>query len=141
MEMEEGTYELDFLLKRAYSEIENIQQKNKSDKLLLSRPEVTFANKRTFIKNFKDLSQRLNRKDLEIKAFFDAELNAPSSIDGNGMLVIQGRFRQNGIQKVLTNYIKQYLLCSECKSTDTEIIKENRITFMQCKKCRSKKAI
>lgn len=135
------TYNTLDLLKKAYNEIDTIKNGNNYNRLSLTRPEVAFMNKRTFIKNFGNICDKLNKNTLEIKSFFENELNAVMTIDGNNMLVITGNFKQKNIEKVLSNYITKYMMCTECKSTDTEIIKENRINFMNCKKCLSKKSI
>jgi translation initiation factor 2 subunit 2 len=72
--------------------------------------------------------------------FFEKELQTSVSINQDGGLVITGMFKQPGLLKIFTNYIKEYVTCKECNSCDTEIIKENRITYLKCNKCLSKKA-
>ena len=135
-----STYSIDHLVDRLYDELDS-QEKESKSKLSLPAPEVTSANKKTFIKNFTGICSKINRKDDDVKAFFEEELKASCSIDANGMLIIQGLFRELGIKKILSNYVKSFVLCKECASGATEIIKENRITFMNCKSCLSKKAL
>lgn len=139
-----GRYDPTDLLKKAYAEIEELQKETtgaKGNKLLLTIPDVTFMNRKTYVKNFGDLCDRLGKTQLEIKAFFETDMNAVMSIDSNNMLIITGRYNQIQVKKVLTNYVKQNMMCGECKSTDTEMVKENRITYLKCKKCYSKKSI
>jgi translation initiation factor 2 subunit 2 len=136
-----ATYDPIALLKKAYVDIEGVQKPSKTSKLLLTTPDVVFQNKKTFVKNYGELCERLGKPQLEIKQFFETELNAVMSIDSNDMLIINGKYNQVGIKNVVTSYIKQYMMCSECKSTDTEMIKENRIMFLKCKKCYSKKSM
>ena len=133
-------YELDFLIERAYTELNN--RTNKKKKLLLTRPNVKFENKKTIVSNYSTICSKLKRDELEVKQFLDEELGKViSSINSDGMLIITGSFKQAGIIKTLESYINQYVRCTECKSLETEILKQNRITFMECKKCNSKKCI
>lgn len=132
-------YNTKFLLDRLYIELGDHLNSNK--KLSIDKPEIASANKKTYINNFKIICSRINRSIDEVKNYFDKELNTPTSINQDGALVITGIFKQNGIIKVLGNYIKEYVTCKECFSCDTEIIKENRITFLKCNKCLSKKSL
>lgn len=132
-------YSTDKLMDRLYDQL--AEHRIRNAKLTVCRPKVSSANRRTFVQNFDTMCEKLNRPVLDVRKFFEAELNAVTTIDGNGNLVITGFFKQNGIEKILSNYIKQYILCSECKSADTTIFKENRITFIKCGRCLSKKAI
>jgi len=135
------TYEVSFLVDRLYTELEKKEQFQNKSKLSLVRPDVIYANRKTFIRNYKEICNRLRRKSEDVQKFFNDELCAKTSIDSKGMLIISGRFRQNGIQNIVSNYIKMYVLCKECNASDTNLIKENRILFLDCKKCLSKKAI
>lgn len=134
----EQDYTIPYLVDRLYAELKNYNSTNK--KLTLNKPDIKSANKRTFITNFKAICAKLNRNSDDVKSYFEKELCTQISINQDGGLVITGVFKQMGIMKVLDSYIKEYVTCKECKSCDTEIIKENRITFLKCNKCLSKKA-
>lgn len=131
-------YTTEYLVERLYTELKNHTNANK--KLMLNKPDIKSANKRTFITNFKDICGRLNRNIDDVKNHFEKELCTTVTINQDGGLVITGVFKQAGVMKVLDTYIKDYVTCKECKSCDTVIVKENRITFLKCNKCLSKKA-
>lgn len=134
-----NTYPTDFLIDRLYTELEYLL---KSDtKISVEKPQVSSANKKTFISNFRNICSKLNRTEEDIRLFFEKELNTNVTINQDGALVITGIFKQPGIIHVMTNYIKEYVSCKECKSCDTNLIKENRILFLKCNKCLSKKAL
>ncbi len=134
-------YSLNYLVDRAYEKLnENDRFANKS-KMILEKPNVTFANKKTTVGNFRSICNKIKRKELDVKNFFDSELSAKTSIDGSGALIACGRFRQDGIHKILVRYIKEFVICKECTSPNTEITKENRITYLACNQCLSNKAI
>lgn len=131
-------YSNNFLIDRLYIELGNHQ--NSGKKLLLDKPEISSANKKTFIRNFKEICNKLNRKVNEVQDYFTKELATTISLNQDGVLIITGVYKQSGIIKILSTYIKNYVTCKECNSCDTEIIKESRITFLKCNKCLSKKA-
>ena len=132
-------YDLDYLLDRTYEELE--QTMNKKTKATIPKPDVSSANKRTFISNFRNICAKLNRNEIDIKNFYDVELRTKSSIDKEGNLIIHGMFQPKGIQKILLGYIKSFIVCPECNATDTLLNKENRINFLTCNICLSKKAL
>jgi len=131
-------YDTKYLVDRLYIELGEHIKSNK--KLVLDRPEISSVNKKTYISNFKEICKKLNRKPEDAKAYFESELRATINLSQDGALVITGVFKQAGVSKVLSSYIKEYVTCKECNSCDTEIIKENRISFLNCNKCKSKKA-
>lgn len=131
-------YNTKYLVDRLYIELGKYSNPNK--KLILEKPEISSANKKTFIGNFKAICTKLNRKLDDVREYFEKELCTTVNINQDGALVITGVYKQSGIMKILDAYIKKYSMCKECSSCDTEIIKENRITFLKCNKCLSKKA-
>ena len=42
------------------------------------------------------------------------------------------------IQDKLETYIREYVVCKECKRPDTKLTKENRITVLVCEACGAK---
>ena len=132
-------YTLDFMLDKAYTDLKEIS--NQSNKLSIDKPEVIFMNRKTMITNFVAICKQLHRQTTEVQNYFDTELAVKSSVDQNGSLVITGRFKTAGIIKVVANYIKDYVSCKECASCDTSLNKENRILYINCNKCKSKKSL
>lgn len=132
-----NVYSDTYLVDKLYSELEAIGNDSKIKKIALEKPEVTSANKKTFISNFRMICLKLNREEADVKLFFEKELNTTVTINQDGGLVITGFYKQNGIMTILTNYIKEYVMCKQCNSCDTYIIKEKKITYLKCNKCLS----
>lgn len=131
-------YSTEFLVDRVYERLEQI---GKKQQLKLPKPEVVAQNRKTFFSNFRRICEVLNRKEEEVKKYFDEELQEECTIDGNGTLVIPKTFRPENIQSILKKYIEAHVLCKQCKSPHTHPVKENRILFMQCDSCLSKIAL
>jgi len=130
------SYTIDFLVDKFYNEFNRT-----TNKLSIPKPNVMIQNKKTCIVNFKNLCDRINRSVDHVKLFFDEELAVTSSINSNGSLIIVGIYKEPKIMSILENYIKKYLMCNQCKTYDTQIIKENRLNFMKCNSCYSKQVI
>lgn len=85
------------------------------------------------------MSIKLNRPLTHFVDFIISELCIKRwSLDASNKLILQGRFQQNHFEKIIIQYIQQFVKCKSCKSTDTILFKENRINFIQCNKCNSK---
>lgn len=132
------TYPIEFLVDRLYEELNSLS--NNSKKLIIERPIVKALNKKTYITNFSSVCSKINRELNDIKQYFEKEMNVVANVNSLGGLVITGMFKEINILKVFSSYIEDFVKCKECGSCDTEIIKENRITYNNCKKCKSKKA-
>lgn len=140
-------YNEDFLLNRVYDMINNNELLKKKSKIILKRPTIIRQNKKTFITNFGDICNKVNRSEIDIKNYFDSELitieklSRKASITQTGILVITGIFQNNQIENILLEYIKKFVICFECSSSNTELIKENRILFLKCNSCKSNKGL
>ncbi|OCH91189.1 hypothetical protein OBBRIDRAFT_792592 [Obba rivulosa] len=99
------------------------------------------GNKKTIFANVSDICKRMHRQPEHIIQYMFAEMGTTGSVDGSGRLVIKGRFQQKQIEHVLRRYIVEYVTCKTCKSPDTILTKENRIFFMSCESCGSRRSV
>ncbi|KAJ3279037.1 hypothetical protein HDU76_009660, partial [Blyttiomyces sp. JEL0837] len=97
--------------------------------------------KKTIFANVADLAKRMRREPDHLIQYLFAELGTTGSIDGSHRLVIKGRWQQKQIESVLKRYIVEYVTCKTCKSGDTILSKENRLFFLQCQSCGSRKTV
>ncbi|KAK7014897.1 translation initiation factor [Favolaschia claudopus] len=97
--------------------------------------------KKSIFANVSDICKKMHRQPEHVIAFLFSELGTNGSVDGAGQLVIKGRFQQKQIENVLRRYIVEYVTCKTCKSPDTLLTKENRIFFMACESCGSRRSV
>ncbi|KAF7363407.1 Translation initiation factor [Mycena sanguinolenta] len=97
--------------------------------------------KKSVFTNVADICKKMHRQPEHVIAFLFSELGTNGSVDGAGQLVIKGRFQQKQIENVLRRYIVEYVTCKTCKSPDTLLTKENRIFFMACESCGSRRSV
>ncbi|TCD60137.1 hypothetical protein EIP91_010685 [Steccherinum ochraceum] len=99
------------------------------------------GNKKTIFANVTDICRRMHRQPEHVIQYMFAEMGTTGSVDGSGRLVIKGRFQQKQVEHVLRRYIVEYVTCKTCKSPDTLLTKENRIFFLACESCGSRRSV
>jgi len=130
------------LLERAFGEL---REKNpnmvtgEKRKFTIKPPLVQrVGSKKTAFVNFNPICKLLHRQPQHVLLFLLAELGASGSIDGSDQLIIKGRFVQKQIENVLRRYIKEYVTCHTCKSSETILQRDDRLYFLQCETCNSR---
>jgi translation initiation factor 2 subunit 2 len=103
-------------------------------------PQTLIFGNRTFIKNFKAISDSLNRSEQHLLRFLAKELATAGSLEG-GQGVFQGKFNFTVIKQLIENYIKEYVTCPVCRSPDTRLVKEERFRFLICEACGAKSSV
>lgn len=107
-------------------------------KFVMKPPQVTrVGTKKCALSNFQEICTLMHRSTEHVVSFILAELGTTGSIDAGNQLVIRGRFQQKQIENVLRHYIREYVTCHTCKSPQTNLTKENRLSFLQCETCGS----
>ncbi|KAJ6257313.1 hypothetical protein Dda_8202 [Drechslerella dactyloides] len=102
---------------------------------------VREGNKKSIFVNLPEIARKMKRNPDHVIQFIFAELGTNGSVDGSGRLVIKGRFQQKQLESVLRRYIIEYLTCGTCKSPNTTLNKENRLFFVSCNVCGSRKSV
>lgn len=103
-------------------------------------PQILILGNRTFIKNFKALSEGLNRSEQHLLRFLAKELATAGSLEGD-QGVFQGKFNFTVMKRLLDDYIKEYVICPVCRSPDTRLIKEEKFRFLTCEACGAKSSV
>ncbi|KIM24351.1 hypothetical protein M408DRAFT_235021 [Serendipita vermifera MAFF 305830] len=99
------------------------------------------GNKKSVFANIGDICRRMHREPAHVISFLLVEMGTTGSVDGSGRLVIKGKFQQKQIENILRRYIVEYVTCKTCKSPDTLLTKETRISFITCESCGSRQSV
>jgi len=114
----------------------------KTKKYVMKPPQVCReGTKKTVWINFAEICTIMRRKPDHVLNYVLAELGTNGSVDGSQRLVIKGRFQPKGLENVLRHYISEYVACRTCKSPDTVMQKENRLYFLCCEACGSRRSV
>jgi len=99
------------------------------------------GNKKSIFANVTEICKKMHRQPEHVIQFLFAEMGTTGSVDAAGRLVIKGRFQQKQIENVLRRYLVEYVTCKTCKSPETMLTKENRIFFVACESCGSRRSV
>jgi translation initiation factor 2 beta subunit (eIF-2beta)/eIF-5 len=132
------SYSTDDLVKRAYSQLSNREKK----KIKLIPPEVIIKDRKTIITNFDMFCQSINRDRNIVKKYLDKETNFASSFFGDSnQIKIDTMLKGPLVKNILTVFIKSYVICGDCKSYETQLIRQKRATYTQCLTCKTEKVL
>ncbi|HII94599.1 MAG TPA: translation initiation factor IF-2 subunit beta [Candidatus Methanofastidiosum sp.] len=120
------------LLKRA----EELLPKNvfETSRFEIPRADSFIMGNRTIVKNFREIAQVLNRDVDPLLKYILRELATAGNMSGQEA-IFQGKFGSTVINEKIEKYAKESVICTECNRPDTRIIREDRITFLQCEAC------
>ena len=135
----ESIYEYDKLLERAYSLMPK-KPKKTGERFKVPKLEIMLSGKRTFITNFGQFCNAINRDPRLVLRFLLKEAGAAGEIRDQ-MAVLQGEVKPKTIEKHLTRFIKEYVYCPVCGSPDTTLHKERRAMFIKCMACGAVSAV
>jgi len=126
------------MLEEAYKVIKPVE--SKSDRFEIPKVEGHIEGNKTIITNFKQICAYLRRDCEHALKFLLKELAAPGSLKGD-RLILTKKISSSMINEKIRQYAETYVICKECKKPDTEIIKEDRFSFIHCLACGAKKSI
>lgn len=126
------------MLERAYGDLP--EQIDSSERFQIPRPNVRQQGRRTFIMNFKEIADELRRDPDHLMKFLLGETATRGNYDGT-RAIFQGRFTFDSIRNLIEIYTNKYVICPVCNRPDTHLVKERRLTFLQCDACGARSSI
>jgi len=135
MEVAEMLYSDDYLIDRIVGKLS--QSKTR---FVIRPPKSERKNKKTYVTNFTECCKSANRDAEFVKTFYENTLGVSSSISGDGTLIINKMYNEKEVIDVFATFLKEYVICSQCGSGNTEMIRDNRLPFLMCNACKSKKS-
>ena len=126
------------MLEQAYKKVKQIE--TSSDRFEIPKIEGHFEGKKTILTNFSQILSHLRRNPEHFQKFILRELAASGQKDGD-RFVLNIKVPSEKINRKIEAYAKEFVLCRECGKPDTELIKEDRITFVHCLACGAKHSV
>ena len=125
------------LLEEAYSEVKIPQGGEKNGRFEVPKVEGHFQGKKTILTNFFQIASYLRRNPEHLQKFLLRSLAASGQIEGD-RLVLNNRIPSAKINQKIEDYVSEFVLCKECGKPDTELMRQDRITFLHCLACGAK---
>ncbi len=126
------------MLKRAYEQLP--EQLEEQDRFQVPRARVTIQGRRSVIMNFNEIAEALQRDPDHLLKFLLNETATRGNFDGT-RVIFQGRFNEDSIRNLIEIYTNKYIICPVCGRPDTHIVKDKRLSFLQCDACGARSSI
>ncbi len=97
-------------------------------------PKLFSEGRATVLENFGDIIDVLRRDSAHFMKYMLRELGTAGKIEGR-RATFQGRFSSDAIKSHVDNYVREYVICSECGRPDTHLIKSDRVLILKCDAC------
>jgi len=95
---------------------------------------------KTIISNFMQICGFLHREPSLVLKYLQKELATPAIIEGNRM-ILGRKISSRAIDEKIDQFVKDFVICKECKKPDTKLFKEDRILLLKCMACGAKHPI
>ena len=129
----------DSLLDKAYSELP--ETSGTGERFEIPTLDAFIEGNKTIIKNFSAVLQKIRRKPEHLIKFFNAEFAVPATIEGD-RLVLHRKLRPELLNKKFTDYVTNYVICSQCGKPDTHIEDSGqRSKLLICEACGARTAV
>ena len=96
---------------------------------------------RTIISNFLQIASTLRREPDHLLKYVLKELATPGEIKKSGALIMGTKVPASRINDKVRKYANEFVLCLECGKPDTQIVKEDVLTYMKCTACGAKNIV
>ncbi len=126
------------LLNDAYSKIK--KPETSGERFEIPKVEGHFEGKKTIVTNFTQIASYIRRSHEQFLKFLLRELAVSGQKEGD-RLVLNNKIPSAKINEKIQQYVKEFVLCKECGKPDTELSKEDRLTFLKCLACGAKHSI
>tara|TARA_Y100000296_G_scaffold87409_1_gene133206 strand:- start:2262 stop:2672 length:411 start_codon:yes stop_codon:yes gene_type:complete len=130
--------EYEKLLDEVYKKVKQVSAN--SERFEIPKVEGYFEGRKTIIVNFSQIVSHLRRKPEHLQKFLLRELATSGQSEG-GRLVLNIKVPSTKIKQKIEEYVKEFVLCKECKKPDTELLKEDRLLFIHCLACGAKHSV
>lgn len=129
--------EYEKLLDAAYKNIKHVESKERFE---IPKAQGKIEGKNTQITNIMAIASYVRRPAENIAKFLQKELAVAGEIEKD-RLILKTKLSSDRVNEKIEAYVKEFVLCPECKKPDTEIISEKGIKFKHCLACGAKTPI
>jgi len=130
--------EYESLLKKAYKNLP--KQEKATERFEIPKATGHVEGNKTIITNFKAICAVLRRDVQHLIKYLQRELATPAILQDT-RLILSRKISSTLINEKIQRYVNEFVLCSECKKPDTQLMKEDRITQLKCMACGAKHPI
>ena len=123
------------LLEKAYKQIKVVD--TSSTRFEIPKVKGLVSGKNTIITNITEIANYIRRPINHLAKFLFKELATSGKME-HDRLILHAKLNSQRVNEKIELYVKDFVLCGECKKPDTEIISEKGIKFKHCLACGAK---
>ena len=127
------------MIKDAYSKIS--VSTDTGERFVMPKTICIIEGKNTVLENFAEIADSINRDQNHLMKYILSEIGTAGKIENNSRAVFNGKFKDSQVDSIITTYVNDYVICSECGRPDTKIVKDGRVLMLLCEACGSKRPI
>jgi len=128
----------DQLLNEAFEKIKPIE--HNGERFEIPKIEGHLEGTKTVLTNIPQIVSYLRRDQDHFVKYLLKEL-ATSGTIRNNILILQRKITSAAINDKIADYVKEFVICSQCNKPDTELIKDKEFMFMHCLACGAKHSV
>ena len=132
--------EYEQLLNEAYKKVKQVSSGSNGERFEIPKAEGYFEGKKTIVTNFFQIASYIRREPIHFQKFLQKELATSGQVEGE-RLVLNNKIPSGKINQKVEQYTKEFVICRECGKPDTELIKEDRLSFIHCLACGAKHSV
>jgi len=125
--------EYEKMLDRLYAGLPESSKKH--ERFEMPEAESFIQGSKTIVKNFSSILKVIDRDSKHLFKFLAKETATSAAIDDNSRLVLSGKFGRDQVNKLISDYITQFILCPECKRPDTKVVEKQGVRMLKCEAC------
>jgi translation initiation factor 2 subunit 2 len=126
------------MLDSAYKKIKVVQ--TSGDRFEIPKVQGKVQGKNTFITNINEIASYIRRPVENLAKFLQKEL-AVAGVLEKDRLMLKTTLNSAKVNEKIELYVKEFVICTECKKPDTEIISEKGVKFKHCLACGAKSPV
>ncbi len=119
---------------------EHVKQVKITERFEIPKVQGFVEGNKTIITNFSQICSALRRKPEHLGKFLSRELAVQTTIEAE-RLIFNRKLSSGIINEKIQKYVNEFVICPECKKPDTELIKEDRLSFVRCLACGAKHSV
>jgi translation initiation factor 2 subunit 2 len=127
--------EYEDLLNDAYTKVKVVE--GRAGRFEVPQIEGHVEGKKTILTNFISIASYIRRDPEHFQKFILKELATSGQREGD-RLILNNKIPSSKINAKIDQYMKEFVICKECGKPDTELKKENRLSFINCLACGAK---
>jgi len=126
------------LLESAYENIKPIE--SSKERFEIPKIEGHIEGTKTILTNLKKIADHLRREDTHILKYLLKTLATKGVFKGDRTILTR-KIPSKQINQKIQQYTNEFVICKECGKPDTEIQKQDRMSFVKCLACGAKHSV